>query len=146
MRSRRIALAVLAASSLVIGAWAQVAPASFYRSFPAGRAWVAVDGPFNEHLIRDVGGLTLALTLLLGVAAWRARPELVRLAAGAALVYGAPHLAYHAAHLDPFGAADAVSAMASLAAAVVLPAWLVWSPAPRVDHHRSASPRHRVDA
>lgn len=66
MRSRRAALWLLTSTTLVVGAWALLAPASFYRAFPLGRAWVAVDGPFNEHLLRDVGGLFLALTVVTG--------------------------------------------------------------------------------
>ena len=45
-------------------------PQSFYDDFPGlGRAWVSVDGPYNEHLVRDVGALNLAL-LVLFVVAW----------------------------------------------------------------------------
>ena len=36
--------------------------APFYDDFPGlGRSWVAADGPYNEHLVRDVGALNLAL-------------------------------------------------------------------------------------
>ena len=43
----------------------RVAPKSFYEDFPgAGRVWVAVDGPYNEHLVRDVGSLNLALAFV----------------------------------------------------------------------------------
>ena len=30
--------------------------------------WVAVDGPFNEHLVRDVGALNLALAFVAAMA------------------------------------------------------------------------------
>ena len=37
-------------------------PAAFYDDFPGlGRMWVAPDGPYNQHLVRDVGELNLAL-------------------------------------------------------------------------------------
>lgn len=145
MRSRRLALGALAAALAVVGGWAQFWPASFYRSFPAGRAWVAADGPFNEHLIRDVGGLNLALCVLLAVAAWRARPELIRLAGVASLVYGLPHLAYHATHLNLYGTVDAVGNVVALAAAVVVPAWLAWSPEPRPAGGPAPGGRRRVE-
>ena len=59
---RRVALVVIGAGAGVVGVWAQVFPRSFYDDFPSmGRVWVAVDGPYNEHLVRDVGGLQLAL-------------------------------------------------------------------------------------
>lgn len=130
MSSRRLALCVLTAGTLIVGVWAQCWPASFYSSFPAGRAWVAVDGPYNEHLIRDVGGLNLALSLLTAVAAYTLRADHIRLAAAASLLFAVPHLAYHALHLDPYGTADVAGNLAGLGTAVVLPIWLVVSPAP----------------
>ena len=100
---RRIALLVVLAGSLLVGLWAQLAPRSFYDDFPgAGRVWVAVDGPFNEHLVRDVGGLNLGLAFVAGFALVTGSLLVARAAGGAALVYGTPHLLYHATHLDPF--------------------------------------------
>lgn len=131
MASRRAALWLLAAGAVTVGAWAQFAPASFFASFPAGRAWVAADGPFNEHLLRDVGGLNLALALLTAVAAVRLEPALTRLAAVVTLVYTVPHFVYHALHLEPYGVTDAVANVATLALAVVVPLWLAIWPAPR---------------
>src|SRR4029078_1859716 len=65
----RIALGYLALISLEIGVWAQFFPRSFYDHYPGlGRTWVAVDGPYNEHLVRDVGGLNLGLAAVLIVA------------------------------------------------------------------------------
>ena len=133
MRERQLALWFLAASAMVVGVWAQFAPASFYSSFPGGRGWVAADGPFNEHLIRDVGGLNLALALITAAAARTMRPDLVRVAAGATLLYAVPHLAYHATHLEPFGTGDAVGNVAGLALGVLLPLWLVISPGKATD-------------
>lgn len=131
MRSRRAALWVLTASTLLVGVWALLAPGAFYRDFPLGRAWVAVDGPFNEHLVRDVGGLYLALTVVTAYAAWRGEPAVVRLAAAATLVFAVPHLAYHATHLAPYGPLDAAANVLTLGAVVLISVWLAWSPAPR---------------
>lgn len=39
------------------GSWAQFRPGSLYAEFPGGKGWVAGHGAFNEHLIRDLGGL-----------------------------------------------------------------------------------------
>lgn len=117
---RRVALAVLAASSLVVGLWAQVLPRSFYDHFPGlGRVWVAVDGPYNEHLVRDVGGLNLALALVLVAALVTGDLLLARVAGGAALIYGLPHLLYHATNLDPFDTTDAVAMLVALGLAVL---------------------------
>lgn len=116
----RAALAMLAASSAVVGVWAQAFPRSFYDDFPGlARVWVAVDGPFNEHLVRDVGGLNLGLALVAAMALVTGRVAVARAAGGAALVYGLPHLAYHALHLDGVGTVDVVAMLASLTLVVL---------------------------
>jgi hypothetical protein len=81
--------------------------------------WVAVDGPYNEHLVRDVGGLNLGLAFVAGFALVTGSLLVARAAGGAALVFGAPHLLYHATHLDPFEAADVVSLLVSLTIAAL---------------------------
>ncbi len=117
---RRLALVVIAVGSLVVGAWAQVFPRSFYDDFPGlGRVWIAVDGPYNEHLVRDVGGLNLGLALVAVVALITANLLLARVAGAAALLYGLPHLVYHAAHADLFDATDAVANLVGLAVAAL---------------------------
>ncbi len=86
---------------LVIGLWQAVLPASFYADFPGtGHHWVSPDGPYNEHLLRDVGlgnlgvGVVALVALLTGVV-WVAR------AVGlAAVVMGLPHQLYHQAHVS----------------------------------------------
>jgi hypothetical protein len=117
---RRIALVVILGGSLLVGLWAQVLPRSFYDDFPgAGRVWVAVDGPYNEHLVRDVGGLNLGLAFVAGFALVTGSLLVARAAGGAALVYGTPHLLYHATHLDPFDTVDVVSLLVALALAAL---------------------------
>src|SRR3954471_13364403 len=60
--AERVVLALLAFTSAGIGVWAAFAPRAFYDKFPGlGQVWVAVDGPYNEHLVRDFGALNLAL-------------------------------------------------------------------------------------
>ena len=82
-RLRQVALVVIAVSTGLVGLWAHVRTRSFYDDFPgAGRVWVAVDGPYNEHLVRDVGGLNLALAFVAVLAA-RHRQLLVARAAAA---------------------------------------------------------------
>jgi hypothetical protein len=118
---RKIALAVIVVDSLIVGVWAQFLPRSFYDHFPGfGRMWVAMDGPFNEHLIRDVGGLNLALGL---VAVWALVANsliVARVAGAASLVYGVPHLVYHSAHAHSMDTVDAVGTVGALAFAVVV--------------------------
>ncbi|HEV7628573.1 MAG TPA: hypothetical protein VGO89_18925 [Streptomyces sp.] len=91
----RVALLLLAAAGLYQGVWAQVGPLSFFDRFPGGMSWVAVDGPYNEHLVRDMGGLVDGLSVVAIVAAWSlSRPLLAANALGW-LVYALPHLGYH---------------------------------------------------
>jgi hypothetical protein len=120
-----VALAVLAGTALLVGVWALFFPRGFYTSFPSvGGQWVAADGPYNEHLVRDVGGLNLALAVVTIVALVHRTAVLVRTAALAWLVYSAPHFAYHSAHLDLYDDTEMVLMVVSLAMAAVLPAWL----------------------
>jgi hypothetical protein len=124
MRDRvvRVLLGVMAATSGFIGLWALVAPRSFYDDFPgSGRQWVAVDGPYNEHLVRDVGALNLALMVVAVVAAVVLGRVIVRTAAVATLTFAVPHLAYHSAHTDLYETSDAVASILSLAFGAVIP-------------------------
>jgi len=96
----RAALAVLVVFALPVGVWQQLFPRSFYTDFPGfGRVWVSVDGPYNEHLIRDVGGGTLALAVVALIALVRPTRALVGAAAVATLVAQVPHTIYHLGHL-----------------------------------------------
>jgi nucleoside-diphosphate-sugar epimerase len=125
----RAILAVLGLVSAELGIWATVAPRSFYDDFPGGgRHWILLNGPYNEHFIRDFGGLNLALALLLLVAAWKFTPTLVRTAAGAALLFGVPHFVYHARHADVFSGSDKAVNILLLGLSVLGPAIvLAWS-------------------
>lgn len=125
-RWTRIALAYLALVSLEIGVWAQLAPRSFYDHFPGlGRAWVSVNGPYNEHLVRDVGGLNLGLAAVLVVAfITLSRPTIVA-ASVASLLYGIPHLVYHIANTDGLANSDIAISLGGLALFAVLPIALI---------------------
>ena len=77
----RAGLIVLAVMQGLVGVWALLGPESFYADFPgAGHAWVALLPEYNEHLTRDVGALSLALTVVLVAAAWWPERRLVRIA------------------------------------------------------------------
>jgi hypothetical protein len=121
-RVTRAALAALMLTGVVVGLWAAFAPRSFYDDFPGGgRAWVAPDGPYNEHLVRDVGSLNLALAVVAAVALVTLARAAVLAAGLAWLVYGVPHLVYHARHLDVFDTSDKIANVVALGLAAVLP-------------------------
>lgn len=125
-RWTRIALGYLALVSLEIGLWAQFAPRSFFDHFPGlGRAWVRVDGPYNQHLVRDVGGLNLGMAAVLIIAlVTLSRPTIVA-AAVASLLYGIPHLVYHIANTNGLGSGDLAVSLGGLALFAVLPIALI---------------------
>ncbi len=121
IRSKRAFVAILALTAAVVGIWAAAFPRSFYTGFPLpGRGWVSGLGPYNEHLIRDVGGLYLAM-LVVSVWTWR-RPtaSALRLTGGAWLVFNAQHFLWHVLHLDGFPAADKAGMTVSLGGVLVL--------------------------
>jgi hypothetical protein len=112
----RVGLAVLAVQGAVLGVWAGFAPRSFYDDFPGlGRHWVVVDGPYNEHLVRDVGWLNLALTVVTVWAAVTLARSLVLAVLVGWLVADLPHLVYHAANLDGLSTTDGTAEIVSLA-------------------------------
>ncbi len=122
----RIVLGYMGLSSLQIGAWALFAPKSFYDSFPGlGRTWIAIDGPYNEHLTRDFGALNLALLLVIVWAAVTLSRELVIVAAAASMVWGVPHLIYHLVNTDGLTGSDVGASIGGLALFAGLPIVLI---------------------
>ena len=122
----RAVFAYLALQSVVVGAWALFAPRSFYDDFPgAGRSWVSVDGPYNEHLVRDVGALNLAILVVFVLAALRPTPDRIRLGAIVAIAWGLPHLLYHSFNTDGLGTGDVVANLGGLVVFVLLPTSVV---------------------
>ncbi len=111
----RALLGFFAAFGLLVGGWQAFAPSSFYRDFPGlGRHWVSPDGPYNEHLMRDVGQGNLALGTLALVALLAGGVWLARAAGLAEVVAAVPHQLYHQAHLDALPPSDQVLQTAGL--------------------------------
>lgn len=119
-------LLVLAATQVVTGLWALVAPRSFYDDFPGGgRDWVSALGPYDEHLVRDVGSSFTALVVLVVLAAVFLELRLVQVALIAWLVYSIPHFGFHLTATEPFSLGDNIASLAGLGLQVVLPAALL---------------------
>lgn len=117
----RIGLAYIAIGFGLVGFWAAFAPRSFYTDFPgAGRHWIAPDGPYNQHLIRDVGELNLALMVVVIVAAITLSLPAVRAALLATIVNGVLHVVYHLGHVDMFSTGDQVAIIGSLVLAPIV--------------------------
>ena len=122
----RLALAYLAISGLLVGVWAAVAPRSFFLDFPGlGHMWTAADGRYNEHLVRDVGDLNLALVVVtIAACIWLSRSLAVS-AALAWIVYSAPHLAYHVFNLDVVSSGDRPAEIVALSIPILLAAFVI---------------------
>jgi hypothetical protein len=111
MRDRvvRVVLVVWAAVSVQLGIWATFAPRSFYDDYPGfGREWVRVNGPYNEHFVRDFGALNLALAVVTIAALITLSRPMVIAVAVAWLAWSVPHLVYHLRHLDVFSTGEKV--------------------------------------
>jgi nucleoside-diphosphate-sugar epimerase len=145
----RLMLWVLVFSAFGVGTQAEFFPRAFYDDFPFGRGWVAMDGRYNEHLIRDVGALNLALLVLTIGAIVVATRAITRITALSWLVYSAPHLVYHLRHLTmTMPGADKVGIVVSLSVPVVAAIVMLFdrsrvAPA-TVDGREPASPSNRA--
>jgi hypothetical protein len=105
-----VTLGALAISQAVVGVWALLAPSGFYGAFPAaGHPWVSFLPPYSDHLVRDVGALSLSSTVLLTAAAVWPTVKLIRVAVSAFAVYAVPHTLFHGLHLQGFPTPDAVA-------------------------------------
>jgi hypothetical protein len=121
----RVGLVLLAIGEGYPGYLATVNPHRFYRTFPGhGHHWLTPLGPYNEHLVTDLGGLFLAVALLAFLAAVFYDARTARIALAAWLVFSIEHLVFHARHTDVMSHTDNVAGLASLAASAGLAAVL----------------------
>ncbi len=122
-------MALFATQWTVLGLWATLAPRAFYDDFPGlGRHWIDVDGPYNEHLIRDIGELWLGVAAVALVALVSGGPLVTRLVGLVVVTFSAPHLVYHLATPEPAGTTDRLLSLGGLAAAVVAGALVAVAP------------------
>jgi AhpD family alkylhydroperoxidase len=133
----RVVLLLLAASQLLTGLWAVLAPRGFYARFPGvGAPWVAVDGPYNAHLVGDAGAGFLATGVALLIAGVWLHRRVVLVALAAYMAHGVAHAAYHLREPAPaLALADQVASTLPLVLSVLVSAGLLmaWLPteAPR---------------
>ena len=114
----RLGLVALAAIQWITGLWMQFLPESFYRDFPT----VSLTPPFSEHLMRDFGGASLGLAVVITAASVWMDVRLTAVALVAYLAYSIPHLAFHLRHLHDATDADTAFIVVSLGGSVALPA------------------------
>jgi hypothetical protein len=105
----------------VVGAWSYFWPQAFYDDFPVVLgAWVAQDGPYNEHLVRDHGAMYLALGAASAYAVVRPSRVACQLLGIAWTVFGVLHFGYHVTHLGHLSTSEAMGQVVVLAVAVLL--------------------------
>jgi hypothetical protein len=118
----RIGLWFLTVTNFFVGFVQLFLPRIFYDDFPLpGNSWVAMLPPYNEHLMRDVGALNLAVAVVVGAAAIWMEQRLVLVSLVSYLVFAVPHTIFHAAHLEHYTAADAIAQTITLLLTVVIP-------------------------
>jgi hypothetical protein len=131
----RTGVVFLAVTQGAVGAVQLFAPKVFYNDFPTtNHPWVSLIPPYNEHLMRDVGALTLASAFVLAMAAVTMDRLMVRTALVANLIFTVPHFVFHAFHLEAFPTGDAIGQTISLGMGILLPAacvTLTWRAYPR---------------
>lgn len=116
-QATRLMLWLLASVSGIIGAYAYGAPHSFYRHVIG----VHLLGPYNEHLMSDVGGLYLGFAIAFTFAARTLVPDLVVASCAGFAVAQAAHFLYHILHLEPLTLEEGAAQTIGLATLVALP-------------------------
>jgi hypothetical protein len=122
IRLARAGLVLVGLGNAEVGVWGELSPRSFYTTFPGfGHHWVAVMGPYDEHLVRDYAGCEIGFAVLLVcMALWFANRQLV-LAGGLAFIAGTvPHFVYHLTTTGSFSTADNVASLGSFVLEIVL--------------------------
>ncbi|QWT25254.1 hypothetical protein KPL76_03600 [Subtercola sp. PAMC28395] len=93
-------LSLTAVIGLCVGIWAEFFHRSFYDTFPGlGLHWLIMMGPFNDHLISDVGSFYLALSAISITAIFTRSAFPGRLAGLGWAIFGVLHFYYHATNL-----------------------------------------------
>lgn len=116
----RLGLAILAIGPAWVGIWATAAPRSFYDDFPGTSSWVSPLGPYDQHLVRDVGAFELGLLVVVLFALVTLDRRVIQAALLASIVSGLPHLIYHLTATGPLSTADNVLSLIALALPIVI--------------------------
>lgn len=118
----RICLIFLTIVGLTLGGWAYGAPLNWYTTFPGmGMHWLPVLGPYNEHLVKDVGSMFFGLAVLAALALYhQGNRTVVVIAAASWSVFNALHLIYHLGMLHMYGPRDAVLNVVSLSLLLIV--------------------------
>ena len=117
----RLLMILLAVPNVITGLWAIASPQHWFDNFPGwAPQLVAAFPPYNEHLATDAGSGLLASGLVIGLAAFWPRRDVVITGAVAYLAFALPHFIWHFVNpSDVLTSAEDTVNDISLAAAVV---------------------------
>ncbi|TWR24371.1 hypothetical protein FPZ43_18240 [Mucilaginibacter pallidiroseus] len=124
MKTIKFLLYYLFITNVLIGIWALFFAYSFYENFPGfGFHWISIFGPYNDHLVRDVGAYFIAMGSLPMYAIIKPEENRIQVAAYVSLIFGIPHLVYHLMMMGMFPTlADKIVGVTSLSLPVLFPA------------------------
>jgi hypothetical protein len=111
----RALLAINLFTLLPLAVWPLASPRGFYENFPGGGFhWIDINGPFNEHFLRDFGALNAALCVVIAFALWKPSVALLQATGLALATYALPHAMYHLSHLGVYDSSEKFVATAPL--------------------------------
>jgi hypothetical protein len=115
---------VLTAQAATVGLWAAFFPNSFFQDFPGvlGQRWFTEHDTYDEHLVRDVGTLHLALLVPTVGAIVKRVPD--RLVGWMWVPMALPHAWFHANHLEGLAPSEQYATMAGLISVVAASVFL----------------------
>ena len=131
----RVGLTLLCLLEGILAIWTQFFPRAFYDHFPT----VNLDPPYSEHLMRDFGGATLGIAIVLGAAAWTMERRIVLIGLIAYLAFSLPHLIFHITHLANFTPTEAIGLTVNLLLPLLAAAALLTLSATRLDRRHTSS-------
>jgi hypothetical protein len=130
----QILLGINLVSLLPLAIWPLVSPTNFYDTFPGGPYhWIDINGPYNEHFLRDFGALNAALVVIIVFALWKPSVALLQATGLALAVYALPHAIYHLSHLDVYEPSDKFVATAPLVLQIFMGLAIAWLSSRRTD-------------
>jgi hypothetical protein len=114
-RWAQVLLGINLVALLPLAVWPLASPRGFYENFPGGGLhWIDINGPYNEHFLRDFGALNAALVVVIVFALWKPAVALLQATGLALAVYALPHAVYHLSHLDVYKSSEKFIATAPL--------------------------------
>ena len=115
----RLGLLFLGLPQLAIGLYALFLSRDFFRDFPFGRSWAEL-GPYNEHLVTDVGALFCAMGVMALFGAARVERGLSQGVALGWIVFTVPHLFFHLGHRQGLETVDLVAQVVVFVAQILI--------------------------